>query len=104
MDNIYVVPNPYIVANAWEPENNFQTGRGPRELHFINLPPECTISIYNVQAQLVTTLEHRSSVWNGTAIWNMQSKDLLDIAYGLYIYHIEAPGVGEKVGKFAVIK
>ncbi|MBN1999455.1 hypothetical protein JW935_17990 [candidate division KSB1 bacterium] len=104
MDNIYVVPNPYIVANAWEPDNNFLTGRGPRELHFINLPPKCTISIYNVRGQLISTIEHDASVWNGTAIWDMQSKDLLDISYGLYIYHIEAPGVGEKVGKFAIIK
>ena len=27
-----------------------------------------------------------------------------DIAYGVYIYHIKAPGVGEHVGKFAVVK
>ncbi|OGC02986.1 hypothetical protein A2V82_02710 [candidate division KSB1 bacterium RBG_16_48_16] len=104
LNNIYVVPNPYIVANAWEPENNFLTGRGPRELHFINLPPQCTITIYNVRGQMIAKLDHNESIWNGTEIWNMQTKDQLDIAYGLYIYHIETPDIGEKVGKFAVIK
>jgi hypothetical protein len=104
LDNVRVVPNPYIVANAWEPENTFSNGRGPRELHFINLPPVCTIRIYNIRGQLVATLEHNSSIWNGTEIWNMQTKDLLDISYGLYVYHIETPDVGQKLGKFAVIK
>jgi len=28
----------------------------------------------------------------------------LEIAYGLYIYHVDAPNVGEKTGKFAIIK
>lgn len=104
MDNIYVVPNPYIVANSWEGENTFSNGRGPREIHFINLPPQCTIRIFNVRGQLVTTLDHNETIWNGTEIWDMKTKDLLDISYGLYVYHIVAPDVGEKVGKFAVIK
>lgn len=104
MDNIRVVPNPYVVANAWEPENNYLSGRGPRELHFINLPPECTIYIFNIRGQLVATLEHNESLWNGTEIWNMQTKDELDIAYGLYIYHIKTPDLGEKTGKFAIVK
>ncbi len=28
----------------------------------------------------------------------------MDVAYGLYIYHINAPDIGEKIGKFAIIK
>ena len=32
------------------------------------------------------------------------SRDNLDIAYGVYLYHIDAPGIGEHTGKFAVIK
>ena len=104
MDRIKVVPNPYIVANSWEPRNLYSTGRGPRELHFIHLPMECTIRIFNIQGQLVQTLEHKSTIWDGTEIWDMLTKDKLDIAYGVYIYHVEAPGIGEKIGKFAVIK
>ncbi len=104
LDKIKVVPNPYIVANSWEPRNPYSTGRGPRELHFTHLPQKCTIKIFNIQGQLVQTLEHESTMWDGTEIWDMLTKDKLDIAYGIYIYHVDAPGVGEKIGKFAVIK
>ncbi len=104
LENIKVVPNPYIVTNSWEPENPYSSGRGPRELHFTHLPMECTIRIFSIQGQLIRTLEHSSTQWDGTEIWDMLSKDRLDIAYGVYIYHVEAPGIGEKVGKFAIIK
>ena len=26
------------------------------------------------------------------------------LAYGVYIFHVDAPGIGEKLGRFAVIK
>ncbi|RMF57889.1 MAG: hypothetical protein D6743_18355, partial [Calditrichaeota bacterium] len=104
LDNIRVVPNPYVAAARWEPRNPFSSGRGPRELHFINLPQKCTIRIFNVNGVLVDTIVHDSVLDNGTEIWDMLSKDNLEIAYGTYIYHIEAPGIGEKTGTFAVIK
>ena len=104
IDNIKVVPNPYVVTNSWEPLNPYSNGRGPRELHFIHLPPKCTIRIFSVRGQLVTTLEHDAELWDGTEIWDMLTKDELDIAYGIYVYHVEAEGIGQKIGKFAVIK
>lgn len=104
LDDIRVVPNPYVAAARWEPRNPFSSGRGPRELHFINLPKKCTIRIFNVNGVLIDTIKHDSELDNGTAIWDMLSKDNLEISYGIYIYHIEAPGIGEKTGTFAVIK
>jgi hypothetical protein len=32
------------------------------------------------------------------------SKDGMNIAYGVYVYHIDAPEIGTQIGKFAVIK
>ncbi len=105
LDRIKVVPNPYIVSNSWEPINPYSNGRGPRELHFIHLPKKCTVRIFNVRGQLVRELEHESDSLNdGTLIWDMQTKDLLDISYGVYIYHVDAGELGTKIGKFAVIK
>ena len=104
LDNIKVVPNPYIVTASWEQENPYTTGRGPRELHFTHLPPKCTIRIFNVLGQLVATIEHNSDLWDGTGVWNMLTKDNLDVSYGVYVYHIDAEGIGEKIGKFAIIK
>jgi len=104
MDDIRVVPNPYIATVSWEPKNTYRSGRGPREIHFINLPQKCTIRIYNVNGTLVDKLEHESILENGTEIWDVLSKENLDISYGIYIYHVDAPDVGQKTGTFAIIK
>lgn len=104
LDKIKVVPNPYIAYASWEQKNPFNTGRGPRELHFNHLPAECTIRIFTINGELVNTIEHSSNLNDGTAVWNMLTKDNLGISYGVYIYHVQAPGIGEKTGKFAVIK
>jgi hypothetical protein len=104
MDHIRVVPNPYIVANSWEPANTYASGRGPRELHFTHLPQKCRIRIFDISGQMLADIDHASDLRDGTEIWDMRTKDNLDISYGIYIYHVEAPGVGDKIGKFAVIK
>jgi hypothetical protein len=104
LNKIKVVPNPYIITNSWEPHNPYSTGRGERQLHFTHLPAKCTIKIFNVKGQLVNTIVHDNPLNDGTAIWNMLSKDNLEIAYGIYIYHVQAEGVGERIGKFVVVK
>ena len=104
LDNIKVVPNPYVAAAAWEPKNTFRSGRGERQIHFTHLPNKCTIRIFTINGELVDTIEHENSFSDGTAVWDMLTKDNLSIAYGVYIYHVDAPGIGEKIGKFAVIK
>ena len=104
LDRIAVVPNPYVVAAPWEPFSPYQFGRGERKIDFIHLPQKCTIRIYTVRGNLVKTIEHESRMKDGAESWNLVSKDGMDIAYGLYIYHIDAPDIGEKISKFAVIK
>ncbi|MCK5738593.1 hypothetical protein KAH55_05405, partial [bacterium] len=104
LDNIKVVPNPYIASAIWEPKNPFANGRGDREIHFTHLPVACIIRIYTVDGELLQTITHDGMFNNGTETWNLLTKDNLDIAYGIYVYHIDAPGIGEKVGKFCVIK
>ena len=104
LDDIGVVPNPYIAAASFEPRNLFREGRAERRISFIHLPPRCTIRIFTVTGFLVDTIEHDSAVNDGAETWDLVSKDGMDIAYGLYIYHVDAPGIGQKIGKFAVVK
>ncbi len=104
LNRIAVVPNPYIAAASWEKRNINYTGRGERRLDFIHLPQKCTIRIYTVTGSLVKTLYKDSGPQDGSVSWNLVSEDGMDIAYGLYIYHVDAPEVGEYIGKFAVIK
>ncbi len=104
LDKVAVVPNPYVGAASWEPLNLFRAGRGERRLFFVNLPAKCTIRIYTVRGYLVQTIVHEAGVDNGQEPWNLISKDGMDISYGVYIYHVDAPGIGEKIDRFAIIK
>ena len=104
LDRIAVVPNPYIVTELWEPSSPFLAGRGPMEIHFIHVPGRCTIRIFTVQGYLVDTIKHESEINDGTAVWDVMSKDNMHIAPGNYIYHVEAPNIGNKIGRFVVIK
>ena len=104
LDRVTVVPNPYVGAASWEPQNLYRTGRGERRIQFINLPAKCTIRIYTVSGNLVKSLQHDAEIDNGQMPWDLVSKDGMDISFGIYIFHVDAPGIGEKIGKFAVVK
>ena len=104
LGRIRVVPNPYVVAATWEPANPFSSGRGPRAIHFNHLPAKCTVRIFNVAGELVRTLEVDNPVGDGSVTWDLLTKDNLSASYGVYVYHVEAPGIGEHIGKFAIIK
>jgi hypothetical protein len=101
--NIAVVPNPYVGAASWEPLST-EVGRGERRIFFIHLPQECTIRIYTISGKLVKTIEHTGSISDGQESWDLVSKDGMDIAFGVYVFHVNAPGIGEQIGKFAIIK
>ncbi|HSW55001.1 MAG TPA: hypothetical protein VLH59_07915, partial [Ignavibacteriaceae bacterium] len=100
----YVVPNPYVGAASFEPQRFAVSGRGERKIEFRNLPANCSIRIYTVTGELVQTLHHDGNINKGIVEWDLRNRDNLDIAPGLYIYHVDGGSVGTYVGKFAVIK
>ncbi|HEX9951813.1 MAG TPA: hypothetical protein VGB53_08600 [Rubricoccaceae bacterium] len=104
LGEVYVVPNPYVATSLFEAANPYLVGRGEREIVFMGLPPQCTIRIYTVTGDLVQTLTHDSTVDDGQEPWNLVSRDGMDVAYGVYLFHVDAPGVGTSVGRFALIK
>ena len=104
LGNIYVVPDPYVANASWERPLFNASGRGERRIDFVNLPRQCTISIYNMAGVLVQTLTHDSPFQDGTESWDLVSKDGLSVAFGVYIYHVDAPGIGQHIGKFTLIK
>lgn len=106
LDRIAVVPNPYVSASSFEtpPPEVFDVGRGTRRVDFIHLPQKCTIKIFTIAGEHVRTLEHFGTNFDGTEPWDLLSKDGLDIAYGIYIYHIDAGEIGTKIGRLAILK
>jgi hypothetical protein len=103
MSDIAVVPNPYVGAAAWEPQTT-SVGRGDRRVYFIHLPKDCTIRIYTISGHLVQTVAHHSTLDDGQEPWNLVSRDGMNIAFGVYVFQVDAPGIGQTVGKFAIIK
>jgi hypothetical protein len=105
LDKIKVVPNPYVGANDIEPTDRLPgTTRGSRRIYFEHLPQTATIRIFTLSGELVREIVHSAGIDNGREYWDLLNRDNLGVAYGVYIAHIEAPGVGEKILKFALIK
>lgn len=102
LNAISVIPNPYIVTSAYE------TQPWIKELQFHNLPEECEIRIFTVSGELVQILHHEPNDdgYRGPSVqaWNLWSYNQQEVAFGVYIYHVKAEGIGEKMGKFAIIK
>lgn len=104
LDEVAVVPNPYVAAASWEPPRLTSSGRGERRISFIHLPRQATVRIYSMSGSHVKTLHHNSTIDDGALTWDLRTKDGLDLAPGVYLFHVDAGGVGETTGKFAVIK
>ena len=84
---------------------------------FTHIPANCTIQIFTISGVLVKEIEvdnavsNRETLWdlnteaNGTAHWDLRSKEGLEVASGYYIYRVKSNSTGdEKVGKLAIIK
>ena len=63
-----------------------------------NLPEICKISIYSVNGKLLRTFSKDSPQ---TYIdWDLKNHQAIPIAGGIYLIHVEVPGIGERVVKF----
>jgi hypothetical protein len=105
MDSIKVVPNPYIATNAMEPAvgNKFLNQR--RQILFTHIPADCEIRIFTSSGIMVDRIDVTNEPPDGAVHWDVLSREGLEIAAGMYVYHVKSNKTGdEKVGKFAVIK
>ncbi|NQT27733.1 hypothetical protein HQ585_20420 [candidate division KSB1 bacterium] len=105
MEDIKVVPNPYVATNSMEPSLANWNLNQKRRLLFTHLPARCTIKIFTSSGVFVDEIVVENGTADGIAHWDLLSDEGLDIAAGIYIYHVQAHEVdAEKIGKFAVIK
>ena len=128
MDNIYVVPNPYVGHSMFDGKRKDDvTYEKSRRLWFVNLPENCTIKIYTLAGDLVDTVHHHGdeaqdvisiskalnidsefkSDFSATGIepWDLLSGNNQIIAPGVYLFSVKDSKSGDiKVGKFVIIK
>ncbi|MBV6511861.1 MAG: hypothetical protein FMNOHCHN_01348 [Ignavibacteriaceae bacterium] len=71
-------------------------------MRFTGLPEQAVIRIYTVAGRLVTTLRH-DDLYNQYLDWNLTNEQGQRVAGGIYIAHVDMPGIGSKLLKLAVI-
>ena len=104
VNDVYVVPNPYVFNAGWE-----ETGEGGSgsKLQFLNVPQGAEIRIFDAAGNYVQTvhpeMKFDGDTQSGRAEWNLKNASGREIVSGVYIYYITAGGA-EKVGRFIVIR
>ena len=99
LDGVHVVPNPYLFANK------FERATDQRVLRFTNVPPEGRIRIYDVAGRFIQEINWVPEDLNaGDLDWNLQTRENLQLAAGLYVFVLETPDGDRTMGKFVVIR
>ena len=91
LDLINIVPNPYYAYSEYE-RNKVDT-----RIKITNLPEKCTVSIYNVSGKLINQFKKDSP--QTYLDWNLTNRAGIPVASGVYLVHVDIPGVGEVVRK-----
>jgi len=105
MSDIKVVPNPYVATNTMEAALSNPNLNQRRRIMFTHVPAESEIKIFTVSGAFVDEIEVFNPPERGIVHWDLLTKEGLEIAAGIYLYHVKSLRTGEeKMGKFAVIK
>jgi hypothetical protein len=92
LEMINVVPNPYYAYSQYE------RNRIDNRIKIVNLPDKCQVSIYNIQGKLIRAFDKDSPI---TSIdWDLKNHKGIPIASGVYLIHVNVPGIGERVLKW----
>ncbi len=117
---IGVYPNPYKTGAAWDGS----TSR-TKKIYFYNLPRLCTIQIFTISGDLVTSIEHDASTYVGDDIrwfenlsdsdkavfsggehaWDLLSSTRSTVAQGTYLFTVKDKNTGMSyTGTFVIIQ
>jgi hypothetical protein len=98
LDKINIVPNPYYGYSTYE------GGALETYVKIVNLPSyedganQVTISIYTVGGILVRRLTKGDA--STFVDWDLKNSANIPVSSGIYIIHVNAPGIGERTLKF----
>lgn len=114
LDIIRVVPNPYLAYSAYETDQNSNI------VKITNLPNNCNITVYALDGTIIRRLsraigvdpvtQRKIEITDGSTIdrlnldntvnWDLKNDRGITISSGLYLIHVEAPGIGERTIKW----
>jgi hypothetical protein len=99
---VLAVPNPYYAHSQYE------LTQFDRVIKFTNIPASrnVTIRIFNLGGDLIRTIRRSASAGDDMSraeiVWDLNTENRLPVGSGIYIYRVEAEGVGSKTDRIAV--
>lgn len=98
LESIRVVPNPYYAF-----AEHYEQGQLDNFVKITNLPEQCQVTIYNVSGTRIRHFDKSDP--SSEILWDLKNQDNVLIAGGVYLIHVNADGVGEKIVKwFGVLR
>jgi hypothetical protein len=99
LDSVKVSPNPYYGYSQYE------TSAFTNIVKITNLPAKCTVSIYSIDGKFIKKYDRNETYVGYKQIapdveWDMKNARGISVSSGVYLVHINAPGIGEKTIKW----
>ncbi len=108
LDQINVVPNPYYAYSAYE------TSQFTNVVKITNLPAKCTVNIFSLDGKFIrqytrdeveVEVEGKnraipSQQINASVSWDLKNSKGIPVSSGVYLIHIDAGNLGERVIKW----
>jgi len=114
LNRIKVVPNPYVGSTIWNNPIPSDSDPWRHRLQFINLPADATVKIFTLDGDFVDEIvsgetARKTEAFAGSgrlsvAEWDLITRNNQEAAPGIYMYVVDSPSVGQKVGKFVIIR
>lgn len=94
LNKINVFPNPYFGRESFEDTREF--------VSFTNLPHKVIIRIFSLGGTFIQKIEKDDS--EQYLRWDLKNRDGYFVGSGVYLAHLDMPGIGTKIIKIAVVQ
>jgi flagellar hook assembly protein FlgD len=99
LDSIKMVPNPYYGFSEYE------TSQFTNTVKITNLPGKCTVTIYSLDGKFIRQYIRDETYMPYQQIspaieWDLKNSKAIPVASGVYLVHVNAPGLGERTLKW----
>ncbi|MBK8554254.1 MAG: hypothetical protein IPL65_00090 [Lewinellaceae bacterium] len=99
LDSVKVVPNPYYGFSDYE------TSQFTNTVKITNLPGKCTVTIYSLDGKFIRQYQRNEQYAPYMQItpaleWDLKNNKGIQVASGVYLIHVSAPGMGERTLKW----
>lgn len=99
LDSVKMVPNPYYGFSEYE------TSQFTNTVKITNLPAKCKVTIYSLDGKFIRQYNRDEQYMPYQQItpdieWDLKNNKGIPVASGVYLVHVNAPGMGERTLKW----